>query len=131
MRGLFAAILAIGILAFGCANSLGNLPLQRDPPPYTTESFSISPNTFVPITYPELIKGNTLEGFFVVEGGQNDLGFRIQAPNGGYLVNIQRVTGRYDFRYVVGQDGPYTLVFDNGFSWFTSKYVTASYRAYR
>jgi hypothetical protein len=104
--------------------------LIGSPPPYQTETITVPPGQFSTVTLDGVRAGQTLEGYFVAHGGNDDVGFQIQSPSGGYLVRIGRVSGRDDFHYRAPADGPYVLVFDNSFSIITSKTVTVEYRAY-
>jgi hypothetical protein len=144
-RGIFVGI----VVLFGIylllwvvpALTLPNVPLPKEPmptipmptpilPPYQARSFSIPPgqNTAFPLT--DIRSGQTIEGYFVITGGNDDVGFAIQGPSGGYLERSPRVVGRHDFSLHASTDGVYTLVFDNSSSVVTGRVVTMEIRAY-
>lgn len=100
------------------------------PPPYETKIINLRAGQTYTLLFEWLKERRTLEGYFITEGGSNDIGFRVKAPSGNYLVNLGRVADRYNFRYVVSEEGPYSLIFDNTFSWLTPKTVILVYRTY-
>lgn len=103
-------------------------------PDYESSSFVVKPSSYYyqPLDIPQPPAGAeiVIEGYFNVEGGNKDVGFRVKAPSGSYLENIDKVSNRHEFHFTVHEGGPYTLYFDNGFSTFTSKQVTLAIRAY-
>ena len=124
------SVLSLSVLAITAASGCSAVAAVTGPPAYETRTISVGPGREVYFALPSLKVGQTLEGYFVTDGGNNDIGFKIQGPSGGYLTNSTRVTGRHDFQFKIPQDGPYTLFFSNGFSIVTSKVVTLSVRAY-
>lgn len=127
---LLSFALLVGVFALISSCKSVQVSVKPQPPPFSTETFAVPAGRYYTWTLKWLEVGNTLEGYFVTEGGNNDVGFRVQAPNGGYLTDIKRVSGRYSFNFSIPEAGPYTLVFDNGFSFVTGKHVTLVYRAY-
>lgn len=102
-------------------------------PSYQTQQFVVNPGNYDALTLnmdvPSGAEG-TIEGYFLVAGGNNDIGFRVRAPSGSYLTNMNRVSNRYNFHLTANESGPYTFFFDNGFSTVTSKLVTLVSRSY-
>lgn len=67
-------------------------------------------------------------GSFTVSGGSaNDIDFYVIDPNGEVILDLGRVRQQATFQFTTGSTGPYTLRFDNGFSWFSPKTVTLSF----
>jgi hypothetical protein len=131
--GLLFGIIVLGALIVLAGRNVlpGRLSVLPQPqPPYQTTTLDVRPRQFATVTIGDVHAGQTLEGYFIAHGGNDDVDFQIQTPTGGYLMNNGRVSGRYDFHYQAPVDGPYVLVFGNTFSIFTSKSVTVDYRAY-
>ena len=94
------------------------------PNPYRTEEFRVPPDRNQPINYTLQRAPGHLQGYVLITGGNNDIGFRVRAPNGGDLLNQSRVAGRYAFDLTLLDAGPYTVYLDNSFSIITAKEVT-------
>ena len=75
----------------------------------------------------DLDRGFRLTGSFSVEGGNNDIDFKVIDPVGNTIIDLGRVTGETSFQFLTEQDGNYTAVFGNSFSMLTSRTVTISY----
>ncbi len=73
-------------------------------------------------------RGERLEGYFTVRGGNDDVKFYIKNPYGAVILDAGTVTGRHDFAFTAEHEGVYTLYFDNTFSLITSKTIFLSYR---
>jgi hypothetical protein len=72
-------------------------------------------------------KGDVLEGYLTVRGGNDDIQFYVKDSYGNVVLNVS-VRGRYDFQYSATSEGFHTLYFDNSFSLLTSKQVLIHYR---
>jgi hypothetical protein len=94
------------------------------PVPYQTEQYRVAPHQDQLITYTVLHPPGRFEGYILILGGNNDIGFRLRAPSGGYLLTQSRVAGRYPFDVPLPDAGPYTVFLDNSFSLITAKDVT-------
>jgi hypothetical protein len=94
------------------------------PVPYQTEQFRVSPHGDESMTYTIQRPPARFEGYILILGGNNDVGIRLRAPSGGYLIQQSRVAGRYAFDVRLPDAGPYTLFLDNSFSLITAKDVT-------
>ncbi|MCL4371100.1 MAG: emp24/gp25L/p24 family protein [Chloroflexi bacterium] len=75
-------------------------------------------------------QGATVEGYFLVRGGGNDVDFQILTPGQRAIDTRRRAQNRYDFRFTAPEAGTYWIRFDNGFSLLTRKSVTVYSRAY-
>ena len=132
-RVILALILIVflaWVAELGLGGKAASGPVPRPIPDYKSDTVTVPAGKLYTFSFPNIKAGNILEGYFITTGGNNDVGFRIQSPSGGYLLDLSRVTGRYDFHIVATRDGPYVLIFDNGFSVVTSKIVNLMYRAY-
>jgi hypothetical protein len=67
-------------------------------------------------------------GVIVVRGGGDDIRLTVYWGDGGLAHGPQLVVGTYRFAWPASPDGVWQLVFDNGFSLFTSKRVTLTYQ---
>lgn len=130
------AIIAIGAMTKGSVHGILNgvsaivatpTPI---PPPYQTSTYQVAPDSYETVTITSQGSPGTLEGYILISGGNQDVGFSVRGPSGGYLVNLPRVAGRYNFHYMLPEVGPYIVTFDNSFSLLTGKVVTAYWRAY-
>jgi len=75
-----------------------------------------------------LNQGVRFSGSLSISGGaNNDINFWITNPHGTVVVNLGRVNNGGLFDFTAQESGAYTLHFDNGFSWFSSKVVTLSF----
>lgn len=135
--GILLGVIGLVTIVFVGLNLMGTWgsqsakeTLQPSPPPYQFKPIQVSAGSYYTLTFPNLKKGNVLEGYFTIQGGNNDVGFRVQGPSGADQVSIARVANRHDFRLDVAQDGPYVLIFNNGFSVVTDKMVALNYRGY-
>lgn len=100
------------------------------PPKYETEQFIVNARSAYVFTLTGIEKGMRVQGYFLIQGGGNDVGFRILAPSGNYLANENRVYTRHSFDFRAPEEGAYVFTFVNTFSWLTAKSVTFSYRAW-
>lgn len=94
------------------------------PIPYRSEEFDVAPRTTVTTTYTIGSRPQQLQGYFLISGGNNDIGFRLRAPSGTNIIAVSRAVTRYTLNVPLVAPGPYTLFFDNQFSFFTGKAVT-------
>jgi hypothetical protein len=94
------------------------------PVPYQTEEYRVPPHHDQLITYTVQHPPGRFGGYILILGGNNDIGFRLRAPSGGYLLTQARVAGRYAFDVPLPDAGPYTIFLDNSFSFITAKDVT-------
>ncbi|GEM_PF-7109707 len=94
------------------------------PVPYRTEQFQVPPGVDDSITYTIQHPPGRFTGYVLILGANNDIGFRLRAPSGGYLIKQSRVANRYAFDLTLPDAGPYTLFLDNSFSLITTKDVT-------
>lgn len=95
------------------------------PGPFETRVFSAGPIN----VHQETIvgqAGQTLEGYFTVQGGSTpDIIFTLYAPNGTILDQRNRAVARYDFPpYQLPASGTYVMTFDNSYSIFATKRLT-------
>jgi len=75
-----------------------------------------------------LNEGDKFSGSISVSGGSgNDIDFWVTDPNGNTIVNSGRVSQGRTFDFTAQKNGAYSLHFDNGFSVFSSKFVSLSY----
>lgn len=95
--------------------------------PYQDNSFTVEAMHEVTLT-PNMRNGAVLEGYFTIRGGNDDINFAIEDPQGNIVLSINKATGRYDFSYTAPSAGFYTMHFDNTFSLFTSKQIYIHYR---
>ncbi len=90
------------------------------------ETFTVPPFQQVVRTL-SLREGDNVVGSFSVSGGSgNDINFYITDPSGLTILRLDRVTYT-SFSFSGGISGPYTMHFDNSFSWVSSKSVTLDY----
>jgi hypothetical protein len=94
------------------------------PVPYQTEEYRVPPHRDQLITYTVQHPPGRFQGYILILGGNNDIGFRLRVPSGGYVLNQSRVAGRYAFDVPLPDAGPYTVFLDNSFSFITGKEVT-------
>lgn len=94
------------------------------PAPYQTQELRVPPDNVQSITYTIQHPPGRLQGYMLILGANNDVGVRLRAPSGGYLINQSRVASRYAFDVSLPDAGPYTLYLDNSFSLITTKDVT-------
>ena len=94
--------------------------------PYQDESCTVGSLSTSTMTL-TMSKGDVLEGYLTVRGGNDDIGFYIKDSYGNKVMDIG-VNGRYDFSYTATSEGFHTLYFDNGFSLFTRKQIFIHYR---
>ena len=100
------------------------------PPAYRTDNYTIAPRHFEAITVTNASVPSVLEGYFVITPSKDDIGFSVRAPSGGFVRTASRVAGRFDFRYVLSEVGPYVVEFDNSYSLLTGKVITVYWRTY-
>ena len=111
---LLAAILA------GCNGMWGYKPFED-------RSFHVSPqSTSTLIVHAEV--GDEIQGYFTIRGGENEIKFWVEDPNGADIYNAGMVYDRHDFRVSCAEEGNYTLYFDNSFSQTAGKDVYIHYR---
>ena len=94
------------------------------PVPYRTEQVRVPPGVDDSITYTIQHPPGRFTGYVLILGANIDIGFRLRAPSGGYLIKQARVVNRYAFDVALPDAGPYTLFLDNSFSLITTKDVT-------
>jgi hypothetical protein len=75
----------------------------------------------------DLDSGLILTGSFSVEGGNNDINFKVTDLVGNTIIDLGRVTGRTSFEFITNRNGNYAMIFDNSFSTLASKTITMSY----
>lgn len=92
----------------------------------TTDTFTVQALHYN-VASTQLSKGDRVEGYFTVVGGNGDIDFRIKDPYGSVILDAGRVTGRRDFAFTAEFSGTYTYYFDNTFSLITSKTVFFSH----
>lgn len=68
-----------------------------------------------------------VKGSFTVSGGVGDIDFYIINPDGERIIDLGHLNREAKFEFSASASGPYTLRFDNSFSWFTPKEVTLRY----
>ena len=90
------------------------------------ETFQISPSLNKMYLF-DLNSGRKVTGSFSVEGGNNDITFKVTDPVGNTIIDLGRVAGGSSFEFTANRDGNYTVIFDNSFSISTTKTVTMSY----
>lgn len=94
---------------------------------YHIYSFDVEPSSATTLTF-KMSRGETLEGYLTVSGGNDDIRFYINNPAGVKMLDIKRVQERYDFVYTADSDGSHSLSFNNGFSFRTGKHICLHYR---
>ena len=122
MKRMLLLVLIAAIVFTPACHSIGEVVV-----PYRDDSFSVEPLNSMTISV-DVKSGSVIEGYLTVRGGNDDIVFYIKDSQGNRVLNIDRVHGRYDFSYTTKSTGFYTLYFDNGFSWVTSKFVLLHYR---
>jgi uncharacterized integral membrane protein len=90
------------------------------------ETFQVSASNTMMYVF-DLNSGRKITGSFSVEGGNNDINFKVTDPVGNNIIDLGRVDGGSSFEFTANRDGNYTVIFDNSFSISTSKTVTMSY----
>ncbi|MBI4330635.1 MAG: emp24/gp25L/p24 family protein [Chloroflexi bacterium] len=75
-----------------------------------------------------LREGGTVQGTLSVSGPENFIDFYVRGPNGELSFGVVRVAGGQSFEMKAEADGTYTLVFDNSFSFGSSRQVSLNYR---
>ncbi len=124
--GIGALILVVGLMVM--VFSLMDLPHATTEPydvPKSSyiinESFTVPPSTVTRTA--SLVAGDFINiQFQVVTGGNLDIDFNVNNVTMTFI-DLSRVTS-YDHNWTVPSTGAYLFVYDNSFSWFTSKYVT-------
>ena len=91
--------------------------------PFSTISFKVGSRSNYEIPF-DVQAGSTIEFEFASD---LDINFRVTDPLENTLYKSDRVF-RDEGRIAARSRGRYTLIFDNGFSLFTSKAVSAKYR---
>ena len=129
-----AILLAVAVCLLPILSACGRVTITSGAvPDYHTDSFVVAPGSYYTVTVVTKMPAGatgTIEGYFLVDGGNNDVDFRVRSPDGTYLENPGRVRDRFQFHYTIHEAGPYTFFFDNGFSLFTGKHVILETRAY-
>ncbi len=95
--------------------------------PYNVSAVHVPTGTSSKLSWQSLSAGATMDGYFVV-GGDKDVGFSLVGPDGLTVFNPGRIKGPYAFSVPIVRTGAYAMVFDNSYSIFTSKNITAYYR---
>jgi hypothetical protein len=90
------------------------------------ETFQVSTSNSKMYVF-DLNSGRKVMGSFSVDGGNNDVNFKVTDPVGDTIIDLGRVAGGGSFEFTASRDGNYTVIFDNSFSVSTSKTVTMSY----
>lgn len=92
-----------------------------------TESTTVNAGEQRIMTF-NLNEGDKFSGSLsITGGGGNDVDFWVTDPNGNTIVNSGRVSQGRTFDFTAQRNGAYSLHLDNGFSIFSSKYVSVSY----
>lgn len=99
-------------------------------PDYQAKTVTVPARTRYTLSFDQMRPRMVIEGYFVVQDANLDIGFTVKDPSGVSNLQLNRVSGRYDFRVPVQREGTYLLVFDNSYSMLTSKLLTVYYRAY-
>ena len=111
MRATFTFLLLLLLmvaLLVGCAPLCGYLP-------FLDETFSVPPQSLRTLTI-DAKEGDLIEGIITIKGGEKDLVFREEDPDGIEIYNSGTVYDRHDFQVDCPKEGTYTLQFDNSFS---------------
>lgn len=58
-------------------------------------------------------KGERLEGYFTVIGGNEEVEFTVKDPYGAFIYNVGSVTSRGEFAFTAEHDGVYTFFYGN------------------
>ena len=95
--------------------------------PYRDTSFRVSSLSEQTLTV-DAGAGDTIEGYFTVRGGADEVDFWIEDPWGRTIHNAGRVYDRNDFQVTCANDGHYTLYFSNTFSLTVAKDIYLHYR---
>jgi hypothetical protein len=77
-------------------------------------------NIWVPslntVTYTrDMDRGEVIEGYILVDGGDETISFRMKDSWGDVVVDAVKVKTRYDFSYRAASSGPHTLLLTNAF----------------
>ena len=115
---LVLLILLPAILA-GC-NGMGYSP-------FLDKSFHVSLQSTSTLTVRAEV-GDEIQGYLTIRGGENEIKFWVEDPNGVDIYNAGMVYDRHDFRVSSAGGGNYTLHFDNSFSHTAGKDVYIHYR---
>ncbi len=78
------------------------------------------------LVYLGLYKGQSVSGFFAVEGGNKDIIFTVYNPSNQQVISFGQTQGT-NFQFDAYYEGLYTIAFDNSFSAVTSKTITLQY----
>lgn len=149
-RGLSYSALVIGLLGLGAGllTNRARIAASLNPPTasaFVTPGPVATPTPALPnyelltlvvpaggsyrLTFPNWPAGTTLEGYVQVD--TEDVGFRIQQPDGSDLVNLASVGGRYTFAYTTPEAGQYSMIFGNQIDPQTDRQLVLVYRAYK
>ena len=99
-------------------------------PAYKTDTFNIGADSYQTMTLTMDGAPGTLEGYFLVNGGNSDISFSLEAPSGEDLYGPAMVQVRRTIDFSLPSTGVYVLKWDNSFSLLTPKQVTLYWRAY-
>jgi hypothetical protein len=100
--GVGVAVVVVGLILY-----VRPIPNDQNETWYV-EPFSTIQSTAV------LDRGERLEGFFTVGGGDEQVRFWVKDPNGVIIYNAGTVNSRADCVFTAESSGAYTLYFDNG-----------------
>lgn len=127
---LLAIVAALALLPQMLAQVGSAVRTAAGPPPYRYTTLAVPPQTSGTITIPISTDNAVLEGYFVINGGSDDVLFSVQTPAGTYLTNSEYVRGRHDYHYTGLSAGPYILAFGNPWLFTAGKTVVLYYRSY-
>lgn len=118
---ILAALLTSSLLISGCGT------VKEYVVPYSDTSFQVSSLSQQTLTF-NAGAGDTLEGYFTIRGGADEVDFWIEDPWGRTIYNAGRVYDRHDLHVTCANDGYYTLYFSNTFSLTVGKDIYLHYR---
>jgi hypothetical protein len=75
---------------------------------YHRYSLDIEPLSATSLTF-KMTKGEIIEGYLKVKGGNDDIRFYINDPSGARVLDVKRVQERHDFVYTANSDGSHSL----------------------
>lgn len=118
---ILASLLMSIVLMSGCST------VKEYVVPYRDTNFYVSPSSQRILTF-NAGAGDTIEGYFTIRGGADEVKFWIENPWGTAIHNAGRVYDRHDFQVTCANEGYYTLYFSNTFSLTVGKDIYLHYR---
>ena len=107
-RRIAGTLFAIGVVILGLGLSfyLNPIKFPRD------HIFDLGPLGGVSHSF-HGDKGERIEGYFTIVGGNEEVEFTAKDPYGAFIYNSEAVTSRGEFAFTAEHDGVYTFFFRN------------------